>query len=211
MRATCFVRKIRTYLICAASACVMVALVAGSAFGANFGAALPKNDLGLSFGTVFQAEKVGQPLDLLEVQATNGRYGYVYNNELEEAENRGIETPEEAEKVMSELEVASERALSKHLSRLLPSQQSVTPNEAAKYLESVIRQPADEVPIGLISQEELDAIDQLSVASGVEQDEMMEVLDEALSCATREVQVMIPVYESDGQTQIGEFAVGSLV
>ena len=200
MRAICFVRKIRTYLICAASACVMVALVAGSAFGANFGAALPKNDIGLSFGTVFQAEKVGQPLDLLEVQATNGRYGYVYNNELEEAE-----------KVMSELEVASERALSKHLSRLLPSQQSVTPDEAAKYLESVIRQPADEVPIGLISQEELDAIDQLSVASGVEQDEMMEVLDEALSCATREVQVMIPVYESDGQTQIGEFAVGSLV
>lgn len=168
------------------------------------------NDNGLVYGTVDQAEEPGAEVDLVAVEATSGRTGYVYFDELQEVENSWItEDPDATDAHREELEAQSNQALADQLTRLLPDA-TVTPEQAAKYLDAAVRtsilEPFDK---GLEAARQ-QGLDELAAATGLPAADIQAVLDDALYEAQMQVSRYLPVYESDGKTQIGEFAVGSL-
>ncbi len=169
------------------------------------------NDDGLVYGTVDQAEAPGGQVDLVAVVATNGREGYVYFDAFQEAAGMNATSPDEAVQYMENAEAASNRALAEQLTRLLPEGVEVTVEQATQYLDTVVRaaipDPFDEGLASVCQQ----GLADLAQATGLPETDVQAVLDDAYLAAQDQVSTHIPVYESDGKTQIGEFAVGSLV
>lgn len=181
------------------------------AIGAGTTKRLPQNAQGETFGTVAAASETGQYLDLVQVQATNGKMGYVYNDDLQSAESGGVSTPEQAEARMAERTAASEEAFFEELCDLLPGNQYLTLDNVRRYLDATVRAPIED-PIELkLPLAEREAASEMADAIGVPLDQLEEKLGKALDRARMRVQTKISVYESDGITKIGEFAIGSFL
>lgn len=202
-------KKVAT-AVCGA-VCLVALLSTGVAMGEGNGARLQENAAAQTFGTIAEAESSGQVLDLVEVQATNGRIGYVYHDELIEAETHGVRTPEDAERAMIELEKASNEALADQLSSLLPSGSEVSVADAKAYLDATVREPIAGVTAARFETQERQAVEALADSVDLAPEQVQGVVGEAFLRAQEQVQVVIPVYEADGVTCIGEFAVGSLM
>lgn len=202
-------KKVAT-VVCGA-ACAVVLLSSGVAMGEGNGVQLQENAAAQTFGTIAEAEASGQALDLVEVQATNGRIGYVYHDELIEAETHGVRTPEDAERVMIELEEASNEALADQLSKLLPPGSEVSAADAKAYLDATVREPIAGVTAARFEAQESRAVAALADSVELAPEQVQVVVDEAFLRAQEQVQVTIPVYEANGVTRIGEFAIGSLM
>lgn len=169
------------------------------------------NDDGLVYGTGEQAEQPGAKVDLVAVQATNGRTGYAYYSELLEAEGAGVvEDPEEATQLMETREEESNRALAEQLTRLLPAGMEVTPDQASTYLDAAVRGGISDPEASGIEAMRQQGVAELAKATGIPEVDLGAVIDDACYEAQMQVSTYIPVYESDGKTGIGEFAVGGL-
>lgn len=184
---------------------------AGAAFAGNTHKDFPENESGLTYGKIPEAEEVGESLDLVEVQATNGLIGYVYNDELLAAEGVGAAGHRGLNWSSTDAAQRSDEALSDQLTQLLDEDVTVTEEDAELYLNVAMREGLEEPTVECEIEHKNRAIACLAEAVGVSEEAIEEVIDEALIAAQDEVSVYIPVYKADGKTQIGEFAVGSLM
>lgn len=202
-------RHIGVILVLALCVC---GVMTGVAFGDGNAIRLAKNTDGLTYGAVRDAEGSGQYLDLVMVQATNGKIGYVYNKDLVQAETRGVKTTADAERVMKECQEASDKALAEELTALLPdSEDEVTADEAAAYLDELLRSPLDGSMGDSTQVREQLALTALADESDIEVAVLAQDIKDAMYAAEQKVKTTIPVYDADGKTEIGEFAVGALM
>lgn len=202
-------RKRRMGAIIVLALCVS-GVTAGVAFGEGNAVRLAENADGLTYGAVRDAEASGQYLDLVKVQATNGKIGYVYNKDLVQAETHGVKTAADAERVMTECQEASNEALAEELTALLPEGE-VTADEAASYLDELLRCPLNGSMGDSTQVREKSALTALANESDIEEVVLARDIEEAMYAAEQKVKTLIPVYDADGKTEIGEFAVGSLM
>lgn len=183
----------------------------GAAFARNAHKGFPENESGLTYGTIPEAEEVGESLDLVEVQATNGLIGYVYNDELLAAEGVGSVGHRGLNWSSTEMAQRSDEALADQLTQLLSEDVAVTAEDAELYLNVAIREGLEEPTVECEMEHKSQAIACLAEGIGVSEEAIEDVIDEAVLAAQDQVSVHIPVYGPDGKTQIGEFAIGSLI
>ncbi len=150
------------------------------------------------------------PAGLARAVATNGRVGYVRSDQLEYAEHGGVTNPDEAVVYMERLYQKSEEALAEQLAQRLPAGVMVSRDQARRFLDVAVREASYD-----LSQEGSAAawergIAELAESVGLSEAEMGPVLQDAFYAANDAVAQRIPVYEADGTTQIGEFAVGGI-
>lgn len=170
------------------------------------------NEAGQTYGTSAAADAEGVELDLMAAEATNGRSGYVYVDELEEVGSGGVTNPDEAVAYMEQRETRGSEALAKHLTAALPEGVTVTPAQARVFLDELSVGSADvgaDLAAGLADRSKRATV-ALAEETGIPEADMVAVLEDAYFAANDEVADRIPVYESDGKTQIGEFAMNGL-
>lgn len=141
----------------------------------------------------------------VEVVATNGKEGYVSRTQLD-AVTLYSASEEEAERVRAKHREKAAALFRDEVNRLLPAGQSISLDEAKTALhlvEANSRYLDPPAPQRLFF---ADADPRLAVLDEIDIDEWLKIwrrVDEGMT-------VTIPVYESDGQTVIGEFPISLL-
>lgn len=168
-------------------------------------------------GTIFDAEE-GVPIDLVKAYTTDGLKGYVYFKELKEAENRGMDTPEEAAITMAERRSKSAEAIKNALDANFAEQSE------ARYVfeattvdgEAILDAYCSVLSEGISPKEDSfmsavkDAIPRSrALVSLSVVDEA--VLEKSINDAWDAVREYIPVYAEDGTTIIGKYPIDSLL
>lgn len=185
-------------------ACVAVAAtmlyVACSVLEASGDPEFGVNEEGMTYGSTEGLYSGDQYPDLILVRATNGEIGYIYAADEEAASGGWVSSPEEAVAYMEERNAALSAALGEACNKRLPEEAALTGAEAAELLD-VIEQG------GILAQEEAVAAATLAEGPAAELGTMDELTDAYLE-ARESLVTYVPVYESDGKTQIGVFPIG---
>lgn len=146
---------------------------------------------------------------LVAVVATNGRTGYAYREQLEHVEAE-VTNPGEAVAYMERLQLQSDETLAQQLTERLPDGASVSAGDAKRFLDVAVRNASASMREGEYTAAWNQGLAELSEALGIPVDELGPILRDAYWAANEAVAERIPVYEADGETQIGEFALGGL-
>lgn len=165
-------------------------------------------------GNIHEAD-AGFDVELVSAVATNGEQGYVYYEDLQEAEGQGVSTPEEAALYMERKIAASTAAIQSALNKRLSAQPiagctQVTADEAKAILEayySAIENGGslnDSSVVPGIRSSHLAGTTSLGGAIGEE------MLEDSLREAQEAVLTYVPVYDEDGETVVGQLPVGCL-
>lgn len=168
----------------------------------------PTNDSGETYGSAWGLTPDEEP-DLIWVEATNGREGYVRRTELHAADGSQVRNPDEAVAYMHRRNDASARGCFDALRDDLPgvpgSDWQAT-EDSRLLIEEIM---ASEVR-GDLSTEGVAALASLLKEVGVTHIPTdLSRLAQVCATSARDARVqMIPVYKSDGVTVIGEFEIG---
>jgi hypothetical protein len=175
--------------------------------------AYPTNAAGQTYGSAMDASSPGDEPDLIAVLATNGREGYALKEQFNQ-EGTQPSSPEEAVAVQSEHDRDQAEAFYGVLAEAFDLDADISdvdPVAAADVLFGAQVGLYDgslnaETAGGLINQ----ALDLVGVSAEQCDDgpECAQILTEAVGAAEEVLRVVIPVYESDGHTVIGEFWIG---
>lgn len=194
---------------------VAVAAVVIGASVANAGdptARFSVNANGASYGSVFDASAPDKEPDLIAAIATNGREGYVYETDLEPPELQPA-SPTEA----GELREARDRRAAETFVRVLGDKLGVTivatDAQAVAALgtfdRAVVAGVAPVPTDGATVRSLANALGVgLDAASGYSSDSVTTAVKAALEASSHANERVIPVYQSDGTTQVGTFTVG---
>lgn len=175
------------------------------------------NSAGQVCGTVSAVEK-GMHVDLVRAYATNGEKGYVYYDELREAENSGMGTPEEAVETMAERRIQSANAIKTALNENLAGTAGVrnaleiTNADGEAVLDAyygVIAEGGSPSDSNFISAVKKALPSTRSLSSLASVDEV--VLEKSIEEARDVVREYIPVYSEDGVTVIGQYPIEALI
>ena len=179
---------------------ISVALTSASlAFGSSRDKTYMKNESGLTYGSLLDVEEFKDTPDLVLVEMENGVEGYIYYSDLEEAEKIGVNNPEEAVAYMKEKEQLSAELLSEEINKDLATEDEITIEEARAFLDSIEETGESDA-----------AASELSKDSRIAKNSASEIIDDAYYRAQKRIAKVIPVYEVDGVTVIGEFYGGTL-
>lgn len=127
------------------------------------------------------------------------RIGYVYREELEAVGGSDVTTPEEAVAYMEERERRYTEVLLQAVNERLGDRGSITPEQAALLYEDMHNEKGFKGAVADLSS---------FLGSSLDQKEASNVLIDALIDTQEAFTKYIPVYESDGKTQIGWFPIG---
>ncbi len=158
------------------------------------------NEEGMTYGSTEGLYSGDQYPDLILVRATNGEIGYVYADDEKAASGGWVSNPDEAVAYMEERNAALSAALEEACNDRLPADAAISADEAVELLDAIEQK-------GLLVQEE--GVSAMALANSPAADlDGVDVLSEAYLEARQSLVTYIPVYESDGKTQIGVFPVG---
>lgn len=188
-------------------------VVVGTAM-ANAGEPEPRfsmNANGDTYGSAMDSVDPAHEPDLVLVVATNGREGYVYGTDLEPPELQPA-NPDEAGALRRAQEAKAAAAFVQVLSDELGLTIDVSDERSVAALGLFDRRvvaglapaAADEGAIGRLG----DALGVDLAAVGGDTATVADAVQRAVDAASHANQRVIPVYESDGVTQIGTFTVG---
>ncbi len=169
------------------------------------------NEAGQTFGSCADAATYDDMPDLVLVVATNGKEGYVYRDALEEAEGGSAEQFEDLAIRTQEQDEAFSEALVESLEE---SGYQVSQEMIDDFIEeSRFGAGSDCAAVDLIvGIERADGADAVSsaVRSGSGAEGVKRDVEEAFTEALRASGEVIPVYDADGTTVIGEFLVAGV-
>lgn len=174
------------------------------------------NESNQLLGTVFDIEQ-GFLVELVKVKATNGNDGYVYYAEQEAIMSQGMDTPELAIETANENRTKAESAFRGSLSRNLSS--SCYGKEGSVLVDYSDAKAILDIYYACMADGETLENDELleGVLAGISENQDLsvlevdvEVLKNSLFETNDAVATHIPVYDKDGRTVVGEFAVGGL-
>lgn len=147
---------------------------------------------------------------LIPVVSTDGDDGYVYAEQFERASTGGVTNPDEAVEYMQEGALKSNKALARALTAALPDGYETTEEQASAFLDTTIRTYAYDTSSINLDEAFSNAVSDLSESTGVSENLLASVMDEAFREAQAEAGIVLPVYEIDGKTKIGNFVVNGL-
>lgn len=156
------------------------------------------NAEGFTYGSAGEAKTPEEEPDLIAVEATNGKVGYVFKTDLEHAEGDYIKNPAEAVAYTEKRNTNAAKAFSDSINQQLGtnSEVSILQYEKAK----------NDFEVNCISGEKI--ISELGLntmkANIINEDE---IINEALLTAQDANVQTINVYEKDGKTKIGVFKI----
>lgn len=153
------------------------------------------NSDGKTFGSASLASSYENEPDMILVQATNGKEGFVKKEDLHAAEGMAS-TPSEAVAMQVDREQRIERVLDSELDALM-SEGSISEQTADGFTAQVDRALSTD---GLADASDIEQL----LATLVDNPDLERAYHDALSS----VETCIPVYDADGTTVIGEFSVG---
>ncbi|MDR0487997.1 MAG: hypothetical protein LBG99_01085 [Propionibacteriaceae bacterium] len=171
--------------------------------------AYPVNDKGQTYGSAFGVHMEDEP-DLISVEATNGKHGYVYREDL----YKGMSDPKSPEEAMALQETKDKQSLEACFESVgLPLPSSLTSDETVTVEMLSALQILWDAYENEGSQSNLEqAFLQLVKASGSDWDQtefdLAAAAELCVHAAEATHQLVIPVYESDGVTVIGQFMLG---
>lgn len=171
------------------------------------------NDEGLSMGTLKEVGPTDDLPDLIGAVATNGKSGYIYAYDFENAAPTPA-SPEEAVKFMEEKEALMGKAFIDALSRSLEIEITVDDETAGRAYTEATNSMLPDTP-----DEKVTALEQEQTQKGLlkslnikdlnlnRNEKTVDVISDALIEAQEATTVEIPVYLEDGKTKIGVFPV----
>lgn len=169
------------------------------------------NGMGLTYGTCASAPAYDDMPDLVLVVATNGQEGYVYREALEEAEGGFVEQPEELLARTQEQDEVFVEAFTESL-------QADGHDVSQEMIEGFVDEARFGAGVDCAATELADKIEanaaatagdaQTYAASGAE--EIDRDIEDALALALQASGTVLPVYDVDGETVIGEFLVAGV-
>lgn len=111
---------------------------------------------------------------------------------------------------MERLQLQSDEALAQQLTERLPDGVDVTLDKVNRLLDITVRSAPTDLREGDYATAWEQGLAELSETLDIPEDELRPILRDAYWAANEAVAERIPVYEADGETQIGEFALGGL-
>lgn len=162
--------------------------------------AYPVNDRGLTYGTLVDAEAVGELPDLILAVATNGETGYIYRADYIES-SRAANNREEAEAIMREYEQGAVKAFREYA--LHNAGIELDPEADTLIGEIIFRTNGIELSWDNLSEQQQAAVFSLFP----EDTRTPELVQAAYAAAIGANDVSVPVYALDGETVIGELIV----
>ena len=153
---------------------------------------------GLTYGSAAEAKTPEEEPDLIAVEATNGKIGYVFKTDLEYAEGDYISNPDEAIAYTEKRDANASEAFSNYINKKLGTniKMNILQYEKIK----------NDFEVKCISGEKIMSDLGINVMK-VKSVNTDEVLKEALLEAQEANTETINVYEKDGKTKIGVFIV----
>lgn len=169
------------------------------------------NEAGQTFGSCADVASYDDMPDLVLVVATNGKEGYVYRDALEEAEGGSAKQLESLATRTQEQDRAFSEALMKSLEE---SGYQINQEMVEDFIEeSRFGAGSDCAMVDLVEGiGRTDGVDTASsaVRSGSDAEGIERDVEEALAEALRASGEVVPVYDVDGTTVIGEFLVAGI-
>ncbi|GAA4623993.1 hypothetical protein [Cellulomonas oligotrophica] len=162
------------------------------------------NQAGLTYGSLFDSTSPDHEPDLIRVLATNGREGYAYQRDLNPPELEPA-NPEEAGELQDARDQKAAAAFVDALADELNTRLATTPDDAVDAYRAAV-----DASHARSDNRVQDTLATTLTALGADEDDAQQTaaIDDALQAAAEAVQREIPVYESDGTTQIGVFISG---
>lgn len=182
---------------------IMGAIEIASAKNAEVGYSV--NEQGLTYNENVMPIEGDEP-DLLQVVATNGKFGYVYYDEYEEA-CYAASSPEEADMLMAEHEEKATLALQDAINKYTPKSELDMTETDAKSLLSTYYEVCSETVDDVSSEKLIQEVSEEATLAIKITDENLEL---AFAEAEQAVMRFVTVYDADGVTVIGEFGIGCL-
>lgn len=163
---------------------------------------LPVNASGETYGSITDAAKTGQELDLVLVMATNGKEGYVRQADLSKAE-RAADGARTASDLMAEREQLALSTFIKEWNAMAPRESAIGEHEAKVLLETYTYFYGTKA-------ESTEKAAALSAVTSMSEERRAEMTETAYQKAQEATMAYIPVYESDGKTVVGQFPVAQI-
>jgi len=162
--------------------------------------AYPVNESGQTYGTLVDAESIGELPDLILAEATNGKTGCIYRTDFVET-SRQARNPQEAAVFMEEYRQAEATAFNEYI------QKKTGANVNARAVNAVFDDMKSACYFGCdwasLTREQQTAITNLLPVNNRSAD----IARGAYTAATEANYVSVPVYALDGKTVIGELIV----
>ncbi|MFF3066196.1 hypothetical protein ACFVQ3_16775 [Oerskovia sp. NPDC057915] len=173
---------------------------------------LATNAAGLTYGSAMGASGRDEEPDLIRVEATNGEEGYVLKEDLYGGDAEPT-TPEEAVAYQVARETAAVTAAYAVLDERLGTSTDVSVLDTAS-VDALLMDVRTALAGGTLATAGADLLDSLLTAGNggeVSRPTGLDVpplLTEVVTAADRATVRVVPVYESDGVTLVGEFEIG---
>lgn len=161
----------------------------------------PVNENGYTYG-VF-TDSLIEP-NLIAAEASNGKQGYVFQKDLRNADpSSNVKNPEEATAYTKEQEARSSDALCAAFANAVG--EGVVTREQSDMFKKLCYSGTEEDGYASFRSYR-EAADKAGLPTSLTEEDLTDIVDEAI----RAIAYYIPVYESDGETVVGEFMIGGL-